>query len=398
MGGMGMTPILPIMGVGCFIERRKEIWMKKPLISLIALTASVISANSFAASNMENPLYMPKNREVYLKTGAAVMYKKADSTEATRAKNANGQEEFPIWRFSGDIGYGITDRLDIHGHFGYTHDEDIRRQGMHRGRIGLMYRLLTEEQPFVLDLYTDAYLSGVSPMKGTYKRYGDGAAFDFDNYSNGRWGAIFGTRFGKTWNDFTLAAHVEYLQTFGNHNNEIGIDPTLQPLKGQPGIPAFAEGLTMPQLGFPREISVNLKSTNETVAGFDAMYQINTKWSFGTGFEFIEHSDNGVKSIHTKLKNPDGAIEALTPLIGAENATLYAKKFQEGVKEGLLEKTKDMKDGWNEYVIKANLAYSISDDVQVAVFAEYTLDDSHSGSQNGTDVKTEAGFRFNARF
>ena len=50
--------------------------MKKSLKCLIAATASVISAEAFAASNMENPLYMPKNREVYLKTGAAVMYKK----------------------------------------------------------------------------------------------------------------------------------------------------------------------------------------------------------------------------------------------------------------------------------------------------------------------------------
>lgn len=355
--------------------------MKSPLVSLIALTASVVSATAFAASNMENPLYMPKNREVYLKTGAAFMYKKADSTEATRKKHMDGDVENPIWRFAGDIGYGITDRLDIHGHFGYTHDEDISRQGMHRGRIGLMYRALTEEKPLVLDLYVDSYLSGVSPMKGTYTDHG----FDFDNYSNGRYGIIAGTRFGKTWDKFTLAAHVEYLQTFGNHNNEIGIDPNLKPLKGKvDGHPlqTTLESLTMPQLGFPNEIAVNLKSTHETVAGFDAMYQLNSKWSFGGGFEYVEHSDNGVKSIHTKLKNLSGALNTA----------------QQMVKQGLLEKTKNMKDGWDEYVLKANVAYSISDDMQIAMFAEYTFDDSHSGSQNGTDIKAEAGFRFNARF
>lgn len=335
---------------------------------MIALTASVVSANAFAASNMENPLYMPKNREVYLKTGAAVMYKEADTTKATLKKETNGKTEFPIWRFAGDIGYGITDRLDIHGHFGYTRDNDINRKGMHRGRVGLMYRILTENDPFVLDIYGDAYLSGITPMKGTYKRYGTEPAFDFANYSNGRYGAIAGTRFGKTFkNDLTLAAHVEYLQTFGNHNNKIAIDPKL--------------GLS--QIGFPDEISVNLKSTHETVAGFDTMYQINKKWSIGGGFEYIEHSDNSVKSIHTKLNKPTNP---------------YLLQKQQEVVDKLLQETKYMKDGWDEYVLKFSVGYSISEDVQVAVFAEYTWDDAHSKSQNGTDEKAEAGFRLNARF
>lgn len=335
--------------------------MRSPLISLTALIASVVSVSAFAASNMENPLYMPKNKEIYLKVGTAFMYKKADSTEATRQKNMDGDIENPVWRFTGDIGYGITDRLDVHGHFGYTHDEDIFREGMHRGRIGLMYRALTEEKPLVLDLYADAYLSGISPMKGTYTDHG----FDFDNYSNGRYGIIAGTRFGKTWDKFTLAAHVEYLQTFGNHNNEIDI-----------GIPTYANLLGT------NEISVNLKSTHETVAGFDAMYELNSKWSFGGGFEYIEHSDNGVKSIHTKLKK-------LQEPYNTQQKMLV---------DALLAETKDMKDGWDEYVLKANVAYGISDSMQIVMFAEYTFDDSHSGSQNGTDIKAEAGLRFNARF
>lgn len=370
--------------------------MKKTLVSLTALIASVVSANAFAASNMENPLYMPKNKEIYLKVGTAFMYKKADSTEATRQKNMDGHIENPVWRFTGDIGYGITDRLDVHGHFGYTHDEDIFREGMHRGRIGLMYRALTEEKPLVLDLYADAYLSGISPMKGTYTSRG----FDFDNYSNGRYGVIAGTRFGKTWDKFTLAAHVEYLQTFGNHNNEITIEPNLTPLKGEVNghpLQTALESLTMPQLGFPDKISVNLKSTHETVAGFDAMYQLNSKWSLGGGFEYIEHSDNGVKSIHTKMKKPDGANDVLSSnsVPGANNV---AQQLQDNVVNGLLKETQDMKDGWDEYVLKANVAYGISDDMQIVMFAEYTFDDSHSGSQNGTDIKAEAGLRFNARF
>ena len=363
-----MAPILPIMGVG--YHRKEKNKMKKPLISLVALTASVMSANTFAATNMENPLYMPKNREVYLKTAAAMMYKTVEGTQATEKKGVSGNLEFPVWRFFGDIGYGITDRLDVHGHFGYTKDGEIDRKGMHRGRIGLMFRALTEDYPIVLDLYADAYLSGVSPMKGTLKQYNNEFGFDFANYSNGRWGAIVGTRFGKTWDKYTLAAHVEYLQTFGNHNNKIAIDPSIM-ISGYP-IAAF---------GMPDEISVDLKSTHETVAGFDFMYQMDEKWSFGAGFEYIEHYDNGVKSIHTKLETP-----------------IVPQTYQDNLVNGLLEKTADMDDGWDEYVIKTSVTYQMSDTIHWTGFFEYTLDDAHAQSQNATDIKAELGIRMSARF
>ena len=337
--------------------------MKKSLKCLIAATASVVSSGALAASNMENPLYMPQNREVYLKTGAAVMYKTVEKTKATSAKGTDGTTEFPVWRFTGDMGYGITDRLDVHGHFGYTKDGDIDRKGMHRGRIGMMFRALEDYDPFVLDLYTDAYLSGITPMKGTYTING----FNFDNYSNGRWGVILGTRFGKTLGAFTLAGHVEYLQTFGNHNNKIAIERN---------IPIPGTSYNMGMIGFPDEISVDLKSTHETTAGFDAMYQMNKKWSFGAGFEYIEHANNGVKSVHTKMPNATSA----------------------QVADGLVQITKNMKDGWDEYVIKTSAAYQMTDDVQFAVFGEYTMDDSNSQSQNSTDCKLEFGVRVNARF
>ena len=336
--------------------------MKKSLKCLIAATASVVSTGAIAASNMENPLYMPQNREVYLKTGAAMMYKTVEGTKATEKKGASGSEEFPVWRFTGDMGYGITDRLDVHGHFGYTKDGEIDRKGMHRGRIGMMFRALTEDYPLVLDLYADAYLSGITPMKGTYTPNG----FNFANYSNGRWGAIVGTRFGKTWDKFTLGAHVEYLQTFGNHNNKIALDPAL--------------GLS--SIGFPDEISVDLKSTHETTAGFDAMYQANDKWSFGAGFEFIEHTDNGVKGIHTQLAT---VAPGLVP-------------YQQDAVNKLVALTKDMDDGWDEYVLKTNVGYQMTDRIQFTGFFEYTLDDAHQQSQNATDCKMELGVRMNARF
>ena len=327
--------------------------MKNSLKGLIAVTASVVSTGAFAAtSNMENPLYLPKAGEVYTKTGAAIMYKTVEGTAATERKGLSGNLEFPVWRFTEDLGYGITDRLDIHGRFGYTKDGEIDRKGMHRGRLGMTFRALTEESPIVWDLYADAYLSGLTPMKGTYTANG----FNYANYSNGRWGAIAGTRFGKTWDKFTLGAHVEYLQTFGNHNNKITIaHPTLL------------------GAGFPDEISVDLKSTHETTAGFDAMYQANAKWSFGGGFEYIEHADNGVKSIHTNV--PDSAAKAY-----------------------VLATTANMHDGWDEYVLKTSAAYQWTDDIQIAGFFEYTFDDAHSECQNATDIKMELGVRLNARF
>ena len=343
--------------------------MKKSLKCLLAATASVVTTGALAASNMENPLYLPKSGVVYTKTGAAVMYKTVEKTDATAAKGTNGDLEFPVWRFTEDLGYGITDRLDVHGRFGYTKDGEINRKGMHRGRLGMTFRALTDNDPFVLDLYADAYLSGVTPMKGTYTAKG----FDYANYSNGRWGVIAGTRFGKTLGDFTLAAHVEYLQTFGNHNNKIKIDGS---------IPVYATPYTTMADIFPDEIAVDLKSTHETTAGFDAMYQMNSRWSFGAGFEYIEHANNGVKSIHTKLPELTGAAAAI----------------QAGTVDALLAATKDMKDGWDEYVIKTSAAFQMNESIQWAWFFEYTLDDANSNSQNATDVKMELGVRLNARF
>ncbi len=333
--------------------------MKKSLKCLVAATASVISTGAIAA-NLENPLYMPKSNEAYIKVGAAIMGKSVEGTQATDRKHRGGDVEFPVWRFTGDLGYGITDRLDVHGRFGYTKDGEIDRKGMHRGRLGLTFRALTEDYPVIWDLYADAYLSGITPMKGTYKLYDGKGAFDFSNYSNGRWGAIVGTRFGKTWDKFTLAAHIEYLQTFGNHNNKIKLD-----------IPALA-GLFQTD-----ELSVDLRSTHEATAGFDMMYQANEKWSFGAGFEYVEHYNNGVKSIHTQLPN---------------------NPYVEATVQQLLAETNNMKDGWDEYILKINAAYQMTEALQLATFFEYTFDDAQPMSQNATDFKMELGVRLNAQF
>lgn len=332
--------------------------MKKTLKAAVAL--SVLTAPAYAA-NLENPLYMPKQGAVYSKTSVGVMYKKADHTDANQKKGHAGATEFPIWRAHEELGYGILDDLELYGKFGYTHDGDIDRKGMHLGRAGLKYRALTTEGGFVWDMYTDMHFGGVSAMSGSYAADG----FTYDNYSNGRWGFHLGTQFGQTWDKFSVAAFAELLHTFGNDNNEIDISSVAKIYNGMGG-------------KLPSEISVDLASTTEFNAGFKAFYEINDTWSIGGGFTWKRHEDNGVEGLATDIDmtNPVNA----------------------GLVSNLLKQTKDMNDGFEEYIVSLSVANQITDMMQVAVYGEYTFDNSHSGSQNGTDVKAELGVRLNVEF
>ena len=347
--------------------------MKKTLKTLAIATATMITTGAMAGvtQNMENPLFIPKSGEFVSKTGIGLMYKKADHTDALRAKQHAGDPEFPVWRFTEDFGVGITDRLSTYLSVGWTQNDDINRKGMHRGRLGLNYRIFETLENFVWDMYGEAYLSGVSPMKGSYGTDG----FTYDNFSNGRWGAVVGTKVGKRWSKLTTSLFAEYLQTFGNHNNKIDVS-----------------SLGLSTIGFPSEISVDLKSTKEITVGTNAFYQINDRWSFGGGFRFVEHTDNGVKSIHTQLADVDDT----TPVPALGGATLH--QAQQATVADLLARTGDMKDGWDEYILSAVVANQITDSFQLALVAEYTFDHSHVNSQNGTDVKAELGVRANVRF
>ena len=327
--------------------------MKKTLKAAVAL--SVLTAPAYAA-NLENPLYMPTKGAVYSKTSAGVMYKIADDSNAHQTKNHDGETEFPIWRFHEELGYGILDNLELYGKFGYTHDGDIDRKGMHLGRAGLKYRAL-DLNGYIWDLYADAQLGGISEMSGSY----DVDGFTYDNYSNGRWGFHVGTQVGKQWEKFSVAGFAEVLRTFGNDNNTIDVS-AIAPLFG---------GL------MPNEISVDLKSTTEINAGLKMFYQLDDRWSFGGGLTYKHHSDNGVESVSTELH----------PLVlaGLES-------------QGFMQMVADMEDGFDEYVLSLTAAYQLTDMTQVAVYGEYTFDESHAKSQNGTDVKAELGVRLNVEF
>ncbi len=343
--------------------------MKKTLSAAVAL--SVLSAPAIAA-NLENPLYMPKQGAVYSKTSAGVMYKVADDSEAHQAKNHDGATEFPIWRVHEELGYGILDNLEAYAKFGYTHDGDIDRKGMHLGRAGLKYRAIDTDTGWVWDLYADAQLGGISEMSGAYTANG----FNYDNYSNGRWGFHVGTQVGREWNKFSAAGFVEVLRTFGNDNNSIDISA----MAAQANALVAAYGLTL----LPDEISVDLKSTTEVNAGLKMFYQLDDRWSFGGGLTYKHHSDNGVEGLATDL--PD---VSAVPAIAAQQAALV---------NGLLAKVEDMEDGFDEYVLNLTAAYQMTDAMQVAVYGEYTFDEAHAQSQNGTDVKAELGVRLNVQF
>ena len=381
--------------------------MKKTLKAAIAL--SVFAAPAYAA-NLENPLYMPTQGSVYSKTSAGVMYKIADDTAAMKAKNHDGATEFPIWRLHEELGYGILDNLEAYAKFGYTHDGDIDRKGMHLGRAGLKYRAL-EMSGYVWDLYADAQLGGISEMSGSY----DVDGFTYDNYSNGRWGFHVGTQFGKRFEKFSVAAFAEVLRTFGNDNNSIEIK-AIDASKLGAGI---LDRSTLSMLGFDKEISVDLKSTTEVNAGLKAFYQMNDKWSFGASFTYKHHADNGVEGLASGLNaistesatmaaiggamekglTQEQAIAAIKadPTLVVQAADKLAAN-QQMVKNGLLKVVEDMNDGFDEYVIGLSAAYQMTETTQVAVYGEYTLDTAHDQSQNGTDVKAELGVRLNVQF
>ena len=343
--------------------------MKKAL--KIAVAASVLTAPALADSpyiaggalrNMENPLYLPAQNELYSKIGFGVMYKVTDSNDAQKKLFHDGEEEFPIWRPTLELGYGITDRWAIHGQIGYTHNRDVHRYGFHLGRLGTTYRLISSGDGWVWDLYGDLHMGGIEKMKGALIIGADSKpTFSYDNFSNGRWGYHVGTKVGKVWDRWTTSAFVELLRTLGNHNNEIDVSKS---------------GLTA--AGLPNKISVDLDSTTEFDLGGNAFYQVNDRWSFGIGLKYIYHAENSLKDIHTKVNYVSPGAEALV-------------KKQ-------LEEYKHMHDQFGEFAQSFTLAYQATDSMQVSWFIENTLDNGQRLSASTTDFKIETAIRLNVKF
>ena len=333
----------------------------KKIISLAFATATMTT--SALAANMDNPLFLPSGGDVYSKTSIGLMLKVTDSTDNQVMRGHNGATEFPIWRPAQELGVGITDRWAVHGVMGYTYDGDIDRKGFHLGRLGTTYRVIDSLDGYVWDLYGDLHMGGVEKMRGALSMVSPGKfVFNYANYSNGRWGAHVGTKFGRRWSDLTASAFVEVLRTWGNHNNEINV-AALKPLLG-PG------GALLPEI-----LSVDIKSTWEMNAGANVFYQMTDRWSGGLAFQYKYHATNGLESVYTELP---AAIEE--PI------------------NNMLQEYKDMQDHFNEYAITLSLAYQLRDWAQIAWYIEDTLDTGARLSANTTDVKVETGFRLNLLF
>ena len=343
--------------------------MKKTL--KIAMAATLLTVPAMADSpyiaggklrNMENPLYLPTAGELYSKIGFGVMYKVTDNNDAQKKLFHGGEKEFPIWRPALELGYGITDRWAVHGQLGYTHNRDVERYGFHLGRIGTTYRIINSADGWVWDVYGDFHMGGVEQMKGSLVNKGAGFTFEYDNFSNGRWGYHVGTKVGKVWDRWTTSAFVELLRTWGNHNNEIDVSKM--------GLGAY---------GVPSKMSVDLKSTTEYDLGANAFYQVNDRWSFGIGLKYTYHAENGLEKLHTKLPS-----SVPTPVKNQIN--------------GLIEGYKEMNDEFSEFAQSLTVAYQATDRMQIAWFIENTIDDGQRLSASTTDFKAETAIRLNVKF
>ena len=334
----------------------------KKIIGIAA--AAVAVANSAVAANMENPLFLPGELDVYSKTTLGVMFKITDSTENQVLRGHDGSTEFPIWRPSEEFGVGITDRWAVHLSAGYTYAPDINRKGFHLGRLGTTYRVVDNTEGVVWDMYGDFHLGGVEQMKGklSISTVEPGKpVFNYDNYSNGRWGAHLGTRLGYRWTRLTASGFAEILRTWGNHNNEIDVSVL---------------GAMLP--GLPKQLSVNIKSTWEVNAGANVFYQISDELSGGIGFTYKHHATNGLEGIYTDLSH-------------------LAQPVREAA-EAQLNRFKDMHDRFDEYALNFTIAYQLTPSAQIAWYVEDTYDTGARLSANTTNVKVESGFKFNFLF
>jgi len=204
---------------------------------------------------------------------------------------------------------------------------------------------------------------------------GSEPTFQYDNYSNGRWGYHVGTKFGKVWDRWTTSAFVELLRTWGNHNNEIRLSHKTRNALDAAYAPLLSL-LGQTTLGLPSEMSVELKSTTEYDLGANAFYQVNDRWSFGVGVKYIYHAENGIEKLHTKITNPAGIVVA----------------------NGLIDNYKKMHDEFSEFAQSFTLAYQATDSTQIVWFLENTIDNGQRLNANTTDLKIETAVRLNVKF
>jgi hypothetical protein len=299
-----------------------------------------------------------------------MMYKKTDATAAQIGAGHAGAIEFPIFRGSEELGYGITDRLTVLGQVGYTYNGDIDRQGLHLGRLGLNYRILDglETDGFVWDMYADAHLGGASKMTGKYGMVSPTAmGFSYDNYSTGQYGAWLGTKVGKTWGDLTGMLYAEAAYYFADNNTEIDVE-----------LPA---GAAAPYPGAVAGTAIaDMKSFTDWNIGAKFAYDFTETWTGGLGFAWKHHGNHVVESAN----------------IASDVPAPYTDAIETALESGFADK--DLLDEFDEFPITVSVANRLTEMTQVALYGEYTFDRGDAGSQNTTDVKWEIGARLNIEF
>ena len=343
------------------------------------------------AKNTENPLYLPKNAEIYSKTGFGVMYEKTDHAITQKKSNTDGTEEAPIWRLSEDIGIGITNRFSISGLFVYTNDEDIQRSGFTNSQIGGAYRIFDGiNSDFVWETYATFSLGGAGDRKTTVVPVSNGTELGFKhaNYSDGRWAVFAGMRFGKTWDKFTASVFGEFRKFFSNDNTNINISNDGKNIINSMVTTATGSSAlgTAYINGLPEKFSATIQEANEYFAGINVFYEISTFWSVGGGFSVRHRAAHIIDDI--ALNN----YADLGTLSGGAVTTNGITNSITGQFLGTMD------DGIDEYMLSAVIAHKLTISTQLSLYSEYTLDDADSGSTNGTDVKFESRIRINTTF
>ncbi|MCL2339004.1 MAG: hypothetical protein FWC51_03585 [Proteobacteria bacterium] len=358
--------------------------MKKSikLAAMLAVIATPALAEN-SITNLENPLYIPTAGEVYSKTTAGVMYRAVDDAIPMQALGQAGKSQFPIWRLYEDLGVGITNRLAVRASVAWIQNNPGNRSGLSEGRVGLNYRIFDGSATHGInwDVYADAFLGGVDPMRATLKMPVPGMmALAYDNYSTGQNGVWVGTQVGKTWDKFTGAAYVEFQRTFGNSNNTISVsDPTMAPVFG-----------AMPMI---KSLSVDTASTWATGFGFKGSYQISDKCSLGGSITYRAYSDNTITGLHINWDDSKFPAGLPQPMINAIKAGITAS-----LTPAFASYMGNIHDGWTDWTLGLSLARQFTNNVQGVVYAQYTANQAAVNSQDGADAKVEAGLRLNLRF
>lgn len=403
-------------------------------VSAFAETPAPEASLAAKRTNLENPLYAPGQFEFYSKTAFGWMYKKSDDNLAMQAKGWVNRTENPVLRFYEDFGFGITDWLAIRGIFGYTHaptkTPDADRSGMHQGRLGLNFRVLNGKalNGLVWDVYSDAFLGGIQPMKAELVASNnplvvDGVptyplSFNYENYGNGRWGVWFGTMVGSTFDKFTISAFAEFQRTFGNDNSEIKIGnnakPVIEGMVAQGAIPGICEkqGISAAACnkmalgpvydaiedgakqvaalyvdGLPKDFSVDTKGTWEWVTGFKTLYELNSNWAIGGGIYWRHRATNTVDGLNIKNSSVLDADKEVSDGLVAD--------ITDGIANQL---AGSMEDGIDEYTFTLLCARNLTNNLQLTLYGEYQFDSAEEKSQLSTERKAELGLRFNAQF